>query len=171
MKYLCYLWCLSAIISCSNGDEVLNRIASNESAAERYMQAINDADTAVLREIIAPDFKRLTSGVADLEGVSEMQEFVLGLKENNPGFAFEIVQIAAGLSDIGIFWKASSPNPAGGTLSWTGANVLSVNDDGKLLTERVVGDRLGMMEQLGYRMIKMDENDMNDPSLIHPGVK
>jgi len=171
MKNLILLLCLSALMSCNLGDVVLNRIAGNQSTAEQYMQAINDADTAVLRDIIAPDFQRLTGGVADLEGVEEMQEFVLSLKENNPGFAFEIIQVAAGVSDIGIFWKASSPSPSGGSISWTGANVLSVNDEGQLLTERVVGDRLGMMEQLGYRMIKMDENEMGDPSLIHPGVK
>ena len=154
--------------SCSNPIE--QKLAANQSTAENYIKAFNEADTALIATLLTANFKRLTGGVADTEGIEEMQAFLITLKENNPDFRFNIIQIAAGTHDAGIFWEATSPGPAGKQISWTGCSVLGIDDAGKLVSERVVGDRLGMMEQLGYRMILADEQ-AEDVMNLHPGLR
>jgi limonene-1,2-epoxide hydrolase len=161
---------LIILLFSSCGNSVEQKLVSNQSAVENYIQAFNEADTALIASLLSSDFKRLTGGVADTEGIAEMQTFLLTLKENNPDFRFNIIQVAAGVHDAAIFWEATSPGPGGKQIAWTGCSVLGINDDGKLISERVVGDRLGMMEQLGYRMILADEN-AEDVMNLHPGLR
>jgi ketosteroid isomerase-like protein len=166
MKNLFLLLSLVVFVSGCVGSDAAKK---NEQTVIRYFEAIHAGDTTSVANIIADDFIRLSGGVADQNSKSEMLSFLINLHQNSPDFHFHVDHIAASSDKAGIFWTAHSKSGEGKDIAWTGSHMLLFNKNGLIQKEYIVGDRLGMYEQLGYVLIKPHDTS-TDETRVHPGV-
>lgn len=169
MRFISFFLILGFAVSCTTNDNTTHQLGLSEEAALAYMAGMNEADTVRFGKVLHPEFKRLTGGVADLEGRNAMLEMVSGFRINMPDFKMEPIAIAPGVSNAGIFWMAHSKYGEK-DISWTGATMLSLDENGLITEERIVGDRLGMFQQMGYMLQRPDELT-GEEETVHPGVK
>lgn len=133
---------------------------ARELARLYFEEAFNRGNLAVVDQILAPEFKlfvppSLGEG-PQLEGLDGFRQLVVGLRTAFPDVHFAVHDTTANDDTAMVSWTMTGTHrsewqgiPATGRrVSLTGVDVFKLAD-GKIVEERIHGDYLGFLRQLG----------------------
>jgi predicted ester cyclase len=129
----------------------------NEAVARRYFeQVLNEADFAVLDEILSPELA-YHSGTRPAMSAGDVAEMVLApILAGFPDVEYTIEQAFSGDDVVTLIWSAQGTNtgqfqgyaPTGKQATWTGINVFRF-ECGRVVEVWAEADGLGRLRQLG----------------------
>jgi hypothetical protein len=121
--------------------------------AAAYFEALSTGDEEALVRVLAPDFRRRTEGVADVDGIEAMLAYMLSVRGRMRDLKIAVEDVVATERRAAVYWRASYVRGEE-RIAWAGVSLLSVDEAERVREERLVGDRLAMFEQLGYTLIR-----------------
>lgn len=151
------LLCIT-MMACQSDSGQDNAMRKNRQTVELYYKATNEGDTAALRDLVSQNYMRLAGGIDDLEGIEDLQRYNHSLKKDNKAFTFDIQQLVVGANEVAILWEANAISMQDKPAKWLGCNFIALDKNGKILSERLVSDRLVLMQQLGYDLVKREQS-------------
>jgi len=124
---------------------------------ERFIEEVwNNHDLSVIEEFIAPEYT-MVGLEATAQGPDGYRHFVEAVLAAFPDIHFTLDEfITAGdKSVVRWAWKGTHQGTwmgvaaTGKTVSTSGVSISRMNSEGKALEERIIGDNLGVLQQIG----------------------
>ena len=163
MKKILALTVFIVLVFCISGiDNTLADEAKNEAIIERNMEEIwNNQNYAVADEIVAPNYVRHLPGGKEVKGREGYKEFVKSFMKSSPDTRGIMERVASEGDYVVVYYLVSGTHtgsggslgpPTGKKWNWE-AIVIHRLAGGEMRECWQIGDDLGFMTQLGYKLV------------------
>jgi ketosteroid isomerase-like protein len=136
-------------------------MADAAATAERWFQAADKQDLGALPDLVTQDCVMTAPGGVTLHGPEQIAQWMQVFYAAFPGISHPIDRMVAGGNTVTVELRAEGTHtgplassagevpPTGRDISLRVANLLTVDDDGRVTSVNVYFDQMQMLEQLG----------------------
>ena len=129
-------------------------------SGKAYVAAFESGDVSSLKEIMVPDFVSMQNGKQRAKNLEEIAQIITVNKTGSPDhkLSYEMLELSGNKTYTKYIYKGTNTGmlgdmpPTGKSFEVSGLNVVTYNDDGKMVSEENYIDRIGYMQSLGFTL-------------------